>query len=140
MNSNPKKILVGTELELYINGNLVSDLVSCNAKIEWKTEDINVCKSYGTGNRLISYSVSGDLTCKKTYDVALEFSDDMKNGIQPDIKLIGALTNTSNNKTSRMAFTDVIFTEFDFGGEVAKTLEEKIPWKAGDYQVLKRMV
>lgn len=139
MNHKPQEILVGTELEMYINGQLVSDLVSANVKITFKTEDIQCCKSYGTGNRIVSYAVEGDLTVKKTFDLALEFGEDMKKGKQPDIKLIGALTNISNNKTSRIALLDVIFTEIDWGGEVAKTLEEKVPFKAGDYQVLKQM-
>lgn len=139
MNHEPEKILVGTELEMYINGNLISDLVSANVKITFKTEDIQCCGSYGTGSRVVSYAVEGDLTCKKTYDIGFDFAEEMKKGKQPDIKVIGALTNVSNNKTSRIALLDIVFTELDWGGEIAKTIETKLPFKAGDYQMLKTM-
>jgi hypothetical protein len=134
------KYLSGTNGRTWVNGELLSNVTSMQLKLQSKTDDVAVCGNFGTGTAMLSYSAEGTLKLNKCDSTLVKtIFDSIITGVAPDIKIIIALNDPATGKTESYAINDVIFTELDVNYEAQKTVEQELPFKAGEISLLKTM-
>ena len=101
-------------------------------------EDINVCGDPATYSVYNGYSGEGTLTVLKIdSDVLKELAEAYNSGEMPEIAVITSLTQKGTNKVERVSYSDIVVTEFMLANFEKKTkVEEEIPFKFGNFQVL----
>jgi hypothetical protein len=135
---NSNRVMVGTNGYLWLNGILLSQIKKVEAKVTGSFEEIGVCGNYGTPFVYTGWSGEGTITLQKIDSTAMKImGDSYQKGIMPELKIISKLTNRATGKSERAAMLDVVFTEFYLANFESKGLiEEAMPFKFGDYQIL----
>ena len=101
-------------------------------------EDINVCGDPATYSVYNGYSGEGTLTVLKIdSDVLKELAEAYNSGEMPEITVVTSLMQKGTNKVERVSYSDIVVTEFMLANFEKKTkVEEEIPYKFGNFQVL----
>lgn len=135
---NPNRVMHGSGGAAWWNGKKLSTLQSVESKVSGDFEDINVCGDPATYQIFNGYSGEGTFVWLKTdSDVVKELAEAYRSGIMPEITLITAQRQPGTNKVERVAYSDVVVTEFMLAKfeKKAKT-EEEVPFKFGSFEVL----
>ena len=132
------KVLSGTDGQVYINGELLSELKSIELKVTGKFEEFSVCGDYSTYNKFTGYSIDGSVKLQKIKSRGITLiAAAYQSGVMPDIKIISSLTDKSTGASERTAVSGVVITEFVLANFESKALaEEELPIKASSYEVL----
>jgi len=134
------QVLSGTDGKVYINGNLLTESASTEIKIEGKFEDVNFAGDYATYSKYMGFAGSGTIKLNKTCSRAADLiGDAYKTGVMPDIKIITALTNKQTGQTERWSIEDVVITELSNKFETKKIVEEDLPLKFSNYDILEKI-
>lgn len=135
---NQNRILKGNNGYVWLNGKMLAQVKSVEAKITGNFEEVNTVGSNATYNAYTGWSGEGTLVMQKIDSTVLNLlADAYKTGNMPDIKITSKLKDQSTGKSERAAISDVVFTEFHLMKFEAKTLvEEEVPLKFSDYEVL----
>lgn len=135
---NPNRILHGNGGAAWWNGKKLVTLQKAEAKVTGDFEDINVCGDPATYSVYNGYSGEGTLTVLKIdSDVLKELAEAYNSGEMPEIVVITSLTQKGTNKVERVSYSDIVVTEFMLANFEKKTkVEEEIPFKFGNFQVL----
>lgn len=133
-----KKIWNGINGELWLNN---TDKLVKIQKFTFKQtnqyEKVDTTDSVASQQRLIGVELSGEITKYKTDFKFNEIMERYANGIQPDVSLIGKVTNPDTGETKRISITDITLGDMDlFAFEKGKTTQDVIPFNAGDYEYL----
>ncbi len=133
----PKKsIFIGTNGNVWLNGQLLANIQKIEAKITYDLED--VIGDYATHHLFTGWNGEGTLSMYKIDSSVLKIVSDMaKTGVEPEITIISKLTNKNTKKTERIALKGVVLSEINLVNFEAKgTLMEEVPFTFDDYDVL----
>ncbi len=135
---NPNRVLHGNGGACWFNGEKLTTLQSVEAKVSGDFEEINVCGSPVTYQVYNGYSGEGTMTWLKTDSRVLNLlAEAYQTGEMPTLTVVTALKQKGTNKVERVAYSDVVVTEFMLAKFEKKTqTEEEVPFKFGEFQVL----
>jgi len=135
---NQNRILSGSTGNVWLNGKLLAQIKSIEAKITGSFEDVNLVGDFATYNAYTGWAGEGTLTMQKIDSTVLNLmADSYKTGIMPEVKIITQLKDKSTDKSERVAISNVVITEFMLTKFENKALvEEELPFKFSDYEVL----
>lgn len=134
------QVLSGTDGKVYINGNIITETASTEIKIEGKFEDVNFAGDYATYSKYMGFAGSGTIKLNKTCSRAASLvADAYKTGVMPDIKVVTALTNKQTGESERWSIEDVVITGLDQKFETKKVVEEELPLKFSNYDILEKI-
>ena len=107
-----------TKMEVWINDELVDEIKAFQAKYEFDKEDINVAGDMFTHKKVTGYNGTGSMTLNKTNSRMVKLLlDYIKEGLEPEITIVGKLADPGNGGAERISLSEVSFddlTLFDF--------------------------
>lgn len=135
---NQNRILKGTSGNVWLNGKLLAQVKSIEAKITGNFEEVNFVGDYATYNSYTGWNGEGTLVIQKIDSMVLKLlAEGYKSGEMPDVKITTKLEDKSTGKSERVAISNVVFTEFMLAKFENKALvEEELPFKFSDYDIL----
>lgn len=138
---NINRILTGSKGNVWMNGKLLAQLKSIELKISGNFEDVNFCGDFATHSKYTGWTGEGSITLQKIDSTVLALiADAYKTGEMPEIKIITSLRDNSTGQAERAAISGVSITEFMLAKFEAKALiEEELPLKFDDYEVLEKI-
>lgn len=138
MDKVKNRVLTGSSGDVWFNGKKASTIKSIELKVTGNFEEQNYIGDYATHNIYTGWSGEGTMTWAKIDSTVVGMmAEAYKTGEMPEIKIITKLTDKATGKAERAAVTEVVLTEFFLAKFEAKALlEEEIPLKFSDYEVL----
>ena len=135
---NPNRVLHGSGGNAWFNGKKLSTLQSVEAKVTGDFEEINVCGDNATYQVYNGYAGEGTMVwLKMDSEVLSLLADAYRSGEMPTITLITAVKQRGTNRVERVAYSDVVVTEFMLAKfEKKSKIEEEVPFKFGNFEVL----
>lgn len=135
---NQNRILTGSNGNVWLNGKLLAQIKSIEAKITGDFEDVNLVGDYATHSAYIGWTGEGTLVMQKIDSTVLVLMKDAyKTGEMPDIKITTKLLDKFTGKSERAAISNVVITEFMLAKFESKApIEEELPFKFSDYEIL----
>ncbi len=132
------KIIRGTFGRVWVNGEMIANVKSFEAKISADYEDVHINGEFGVQKRYMGYSISGTLTIHKIGSGVLNlYGKGLMNGRLPDVRIDAALADPDSAGAQRVVLYDVTFDEVTLAQfENHTVLEESIPFTAGSYEIL----
>lgn len=138
---NTNHIMHGSGGNAWWNGRKLATLQSVEAKVTGDFEDINVCGDPATYSNYNGYAGEGTLTMLKIdSEILKELSVAYNSGVMPSISIVTAQKQKGTDKVERIAYEDVVVTEFMLAKFEAKAkTEEEVPFKFGHFTVLETL-
>ena len=103
------RCLTGSTGNVWLNGQLLAQVKSIEAKITGNFEEVNFVGDYATHNAYTGWSGEGTLTLQKIDSAVLKLvSDSFKTGVFPEIKIITQLKDQYTGKSERVFISDVL--------------------------------
>jgi len=138
---NKNRILTGTTGNVWLDGHLLAQIKSIEAKITGTYEEANFIGDFATHHVYTGWSGEGTIVLHKIDSTALKLlADKFKTGVEPDLKIITQLEDKNTKKSERAAISEIVFTEMMLVKFESKTLiEEELPYKFSDYEVLETL-
>lgn len=135
---NQNRILSGSNGNVWLNGKLLAQVKSIEAKITGNFEDVNFVGDYTTHHAYTGWSGEGTLTMQKIDSTILNLMKDAyRTGKLPEIKIITQLKDTSTGNSERVAIKNIVITELMLAKLENKAMvEESVPFKFTDYEVI----
>lgn len=135
---NINKVIRGTFGRAWVDGDLMANVKSFEAKATLDYEDMDVNGDLGQKKRYMGYSVAGTMTLHKFDSYILKkYQAAIRNGDLPEMKIVAALADPQSYGAQRVALYDVHLDEITLLQFENKTvLEEEVPFTAGDYEFL----
>ena len=132
------EVINGTWGEVWINDELVDEIKAFQAKYEFDKEEVNIAGDMFTHYKVIGYNGSGSMTLNKTNSRMIKMLIEyVKEGLEPEITIVGKLEDPGNEGSERIALSEVSFddlTLFDF--EVKTLGETECPFTFTECAVL----
>lgn len=132
------KVWRGTFGKVWVDGELMANIKSFEAKAAIDYEDINVNGDFGTKKRYMGYSISGTMTLHK-FDsfIVKKLKNAVQTGEMPEIGIVASVNDPSGDGVERVALYEVMFDELTLSKFENKTvLEEECPFTAGSFEFL----
>jgi hypothetical protein len=138
MSAKGNRVLTGTNGEVYINGELLSELMSIELKVKGNFEDVIFCGDFATHKKYVGWEGEGSIKLQKVQSRGLKLlGNAYLTGIMPAIKIVTKLTDVNTKKSERVSVEDVTIEEFTLTMFEAKKLtEEELPIKFAKYNVI----
>ncbi|MFV0517815.1 MAG: phage tail tube protein [Aminipila sp.] len=135
---NQNRILSGANGNIWLNGKLLAQVKSIEAKITGNFEEVNFVGEYATYHAYTGWSGEGTLVLQKIDSTILNLvKDAYKTGEMPEIKIVSQLKDNATGKSERASISNVVITEFMLAKLENKALvEEELPFKFSDYEVI----
>ena len=132
------KIIRGTFGRLWIDGELLANIKSFEAKATMKYETVEINGEFCEQQRYTGYSLAGTMTMHKINTLmANKVKAGMVNGQMPQIKLVGALADVDSNGSERVEIYNVTFDEVTLlKFETGTVGEEEVPFKGGGFKFI----
>ena len=132
------EVINGTWGEVWINDELVDEIKAFQAKYEFDKEEVNIAGDMFTHYKVIGYNGSGSMTLNKTNSRMIKMLIEyVKEGLEPEITIVGKLADPGNEGSERISLSEVSFddlTLFDF--EVKTLGEVECPFTFTECSVL----
>lgn len=135
---NTNLILRGDNGNVWVNGKLLANIKSVKATVKGNFATDNFIGDKADYSIYQGWGGDGSISLTKIDSTVWKIcADAYKNGIMPDIKIIGSLTNDSTGKSERTAIENVVFTQFDLLNiEAKKEITEDYSFTFSNYEVL----
>lgn len=132
------KVIRGTFGKLWLNGRLLANVKSFEAKITLNYETINVNNELADQQRYLGYSVAGTMVLHKIDSYVINLlKDAIQKGSLPALKIVGSLADPDSNGSERVEIYNVTIDEVTLAQwENASVGEESVPYKAGGYRMI----
>ncbi|WMI80902.1 phage tail tube protein [Anaerotignum sp. MB30-C6] len=132
------RILTGTTGNVWLDGQLLAQIKSIEAKISGNYEEADFVGDFATHHVYTGWTGEGTLVLHKIDSTALRLlADKFKTGVEPDLKIVTQLEDKNTKKSERVALSEIVFTEMMLAKFESKALiEEELPYKFSDYEVL----
>lgn len=132
------QVIRGTFGKVWLDGERMSNVKSFEAKLSYTYEDMDVNGDLVTKKRLTGMSISGTMTLFKVDSYILtKYHKLASTGETPELTIVSALDDPSNEGVERVLLTDVKLDEITLSKFENKTLtEEEVPFTAGGYEFL----
>lgn len=138
MTKKETKVMRGTFGRVWMNGELLANAKSFEAKLTLEYEEVDVAGELGKHQRLMGYTIEGTITLNKIDSKILNmYQVDLKKGIIPDVKIVSRVADPDSAGTERVELSEVTFDELMLSKyELKALIEEEVPFKAADYNFL----
>lgn len=132
------RVFRGTHGKCWVDGELMANVKSFEAKAAINYEDMNVNGDYGTKKRYMGFSISGTMTLHKFDSFILrKYKDAIMTGELPDMSIVAALDDPTGYGAERVMLSDVLLDEITLSKfENATVTEEEVPFTAGSFTFL----
>lgn len=129
------KQINGTFGSVWVNGEKWLDVESFEAKVTIDYEDVNMAEDLATHKKMIGWTGEGSMTVKKVYSRGANLlAKSVKEGVVPDVGLVGKLADPDAFGAERVAINEVTFNEFMLLQFEQKTLgTEELSFNFADY-------
>lgn len=133
-----KKVINGNYGQLWLDGDLLGEVKSFQAKITLIKADVKVLGDPNKHSKVIGYESKGTLKLNKISDrIALKLHSSFTTGVMIPCTIVAELNDPSSYGASRIALFDVIFDELtlmDFEGD--KLVEEDANFTFAGFQLI----
>lgn len=135
---NTNNIIRGTYGRVWMNGELLAEAKSFEAKATMTYEEVNLAGDLGTHQRYMGYSGEGTMVLHKVDSkIAREIADGIRTGVLPDIKFVGKLEDPTALGAERVEFIEVTMDELMLlKFENKALLEQEVPFKFADFNYI----
>ncbi|MGO5072339.1 phage tail tube protein [Clostridium sporogenes] len=132
------EIITGNNGRVWVNTELWANISSIEAKCSLETEDIRLVGDSNKYTKITGNSIEGTITIKKTDSRAQRLlAEGFRTSNMPDINIVVATGNSSENKIERLKLEDVVFTELQLAKlEAGAMVEEELPFTASTFEYL----
>lgn len=136
------KIIRGNFGKCWLDGELLAEVKSFEAKLTLEYEEVNIQGEAGKYQRLVGTSIAGTVVLHKIDSkVQAKVATGAKTLQIPDMKFVTALADPDSHGAERVeilgvTLDEVMLTQF----ENKKVLETSVPFKAADYNFLDMVV
>ena len=132
------KVIRGTFGRVWVNGELMANVKSFEAKATIDYEDLDINGDFGQKKRYMGYSIAGTMTLHKFDSAILKlYQSAIMTGELPEVKIVASLSDPQSDGTGRCALYDVHLDEITLNKFENKTvLEEEVPFTAGSFEML----
>lgn len=133
--------LSGTNSDVWVNGEKLTNVASYEAKVTGSFDDVDTVGSYATRQQYHGYKIEGTIVFHKlSSSVMSKLAKAYKSGIMPEITIVSKQYDPATGAAERVAVTGVVFTEFSLAMLEAKSVtDEEFPFSAEDYDVLEEI-
>lgn len=134
---NSQKTISGTEGEVWIDGEYISEVTALQAKVTLTKEEVKMCKARGKKYKVTGYEGKGTLKLNKVNSrMLIKFGDAIKAGHTITCTIISKLDDPDSDGTERIAIKDATFDELPLSDwEAKKMVTESIPFTFSDYEI-----
>lgn len=141
MTIDTKAIFKGTDGDVWVNTGAqevkIGSVKFFTLKQANQFESIDSTNFNGSDECLLGFTLEGEIKRFKIDNTFINIMEEYKNGVQPDISIVGKVENKTTKKLQRVKVKRVTFGGMNLLEiEPKKTIEEAIPFKAGDYKWL----
>jgi len=135
------KVINGTFGAVWVNGEKWLDTESFEATVTIEYEDQNFLDDLGTHKKMIGWTGEGTITVKKIYSRGANLlAEAVKNGVLPEVSIVGKLEDPDAHGALRVAIEEVTFTSFQLLQFEQKTTgTEELPFAFGKYDLIDRI-
>lgn len=137
MSLSPQTVFRGTDAEIYMEGNWVTNITQVQAQVDIDQTELKLLGQWWTQNRNMGMSGTGTLTGVFVNTSLLEKIGSIQKGKEYRTEIVIVNTNPDVNKTYRVRLQNVIFTSIPLGnfqsGELAT---QEFPFKFAGYEIL----
>lgn len=132
------KVIRGTFGRVWVNGELMANVKSFEAKATIDYEDLDINGDFGQKKRYMGYSIAGTMTLHKFDSAILKlYQSAIMTGELPEVKIVASLSDPQSDGTERCVLYDVHLDEITLNKFENKTvLEEEVPFTAGSFEML----
>lgn len=132
------KQINGTFGAVWVNNEKWLDVDAFEAKVAINYEDINMAEDLATHKKMTGWSGEGSMTVKKVYSRGANLlANAVKNGVVPNISIVGKLADPDAYGSERVAINQVTFNEFMLMKFEQKTVgTEEMPFNFADYDLI----
>lgn len=136
--SKSNKIMNGTYGAVWVNNEKWMDVDEFEAKVSISYEEVDMAESPSTHRKMTGWEGEGSITVKKVYSRGKKLmAEAAKNGIQPDISLVGKLDDPDAHGAERVSIDEVTFNEFTLlAFEQKEPGTEELPFNFADYDLI----
>ena len=126
------KVIRGTFGRVWVNGELMANVKSFEAKMTIDYEDLDINGDFAQKKRYMGYSIAGTMTLHKIDSYIFNlYADAYQRGEMPDVYIIASITDPQTSQTQRVRLTGVQFSEITLlQFENGTVLEEEVPFTA----------
>ncbi|MFR2157260.1 MAG: phage tail tube protein [Evtepia gabavorous] len=126
---NSNKVIRGTFGRAWVDGALMANVKSFEAKATIDYEDLDINGDFGQKKRYMGYSIAGTMTLHKFDSYILKkYQAAIMSGDLPEMKIVASLADPQSDGTQRVALYDVHLDEITLLQFENKTvLEEEVP-------------
>ena len=136
---NSNKVIRGTFGRAWVDGDLMANVKSFEAKATIDYEDLDINGDFGQKKRYMGYSIAGtgSLVVHKVYTRNIDRTDQILAGKDVRATLVMKLADPDAFGAERVALYDVHLDEITLLQFENKTvLEEEVPFTAGSFEFL----
>lgn len=132
------KQINGTFGSIWVNGEKWMDVDSFEAKANVDYEDVNMIEDLATHKKMLGWNGEGSLIVKKVYSRGASLmAEAVKNGIVPEVEIVGKLADPDAFGAERVAIREVTFNEFTLLKFEKKTaMTEELSFNFADYEFI----
>ena len=132
---NTNNIIRGTYGRIWMDGALLAEVKSFEAKVTMTYEEVAFGGDLGTHQRYMGYAGEGTMVLHKVDSLmARKLKDGIRSGIMPDIKIVGKLEDPTANGAERVELLEITFDELTLLKFENKTiLEQEAPFKFAEF-------
>ena len=136
------KIIRGNFGKCWLDGELLSEVKSFEAKLTLVYEEVNIQGEAGTYQRLVGFTIAGTVVLHKIDNkIQAKVATGAKTLQIPDIKIVTALDDPDSNGAERVELLGVTLDEVALTQyENKKIGEVSVPFKAADYNFLDMII
>lgn len=138
MSNGVEQIWTGSNGDLWLNAtDKLGNVQKFTLKQNNKYEDVDDVDNFAVKKRLVGVELTGELVKFKTDFAFNDVMEQYKNKVQPDITLVGKVTNADTGESKRINITGITFDGLDiFSFEKGKTNQDNISFYATDYEFI----
>ena len=131
-------LINGTWGEVWINDKQVDEIKAFQAKLEFEKEDVDICGEMMQQHKVVGYNGTGSMTLYKTNSRMIKVLQNfMKDGIEPEVTIVGKLADPAAVGSERISISGVSFDDLTFFDFEAKTLGEiECPFTFTEYKFI----
>ena len=134
---NSNKVIRGTFGRAWVDGDLMANVKSFEAKATIDYEDLDINGDFGQKKRYMGYSIAGTMTLHKFDSYILKkYQAAIMSGDLPEMKIVASLADPQSDGTQRVALYDVHLDEITLLQFENKTVLEEVPFTAGSFEFL----
>ena len=122
---NSNKVIRGTFGRAWVDGDLMANVKSFEAKATIDYEDLDINGDFGQKKRYMGYSIAGTMTLHKFDSYILKkYQAAIMSGDLPEMKIVASLADPQSDGTQRVALYDVHLDEIPYC-----SLRTRLSWR-----------